>query len=348
MRNGRRAPAGALVACLLALLSLGACSDDEATPTAAESPAQEPSASEPDPICPLTGEDPPPGVSLEREAIAIKVENSEASRPQSGLEDADLVFEEIVEGGITRFMAVYHCGDAKKVGPVRSARFDDPKIALPFTNVIAYSGSNAIVDKELKQRKMLLLNELNGANAFFRVPPGVLDVHNLFASVARLRAAAKGPRVDAPKSVFEFGPMAKGSKKARRVTVHFNASNTVEYRWKGGVWKRWEAGAPFRSATGGQIGVPNVLVQQVEVNNSKKIVDPAGNPSPDIALEGKGTVWLFRDGRVVKGTWRMKKAGDPPVYRTKKGDPFVFDEGPIWVELVPSTKGEVKGSIDFR
>jgi hypothetical protein len=347
MRRGRGAPA-AILACLLIAVASAACSDDDPAPAAAERPASEPSQPEPDPVCPLTGEEPPKGVSLEREAIAVKVENSEASRPQSGLEDADVVFEEIVEGGITRFMAVYHCGDAKKVGPVRSARFDDPKIALPFTNVIAYSGSNKIVDAELKKKKMVRLNELNESNAFFRVPPGVLDVHNLFTNVARLRAAAKGPRVHAPKNAFEFGRLDKGAKRARRVTVHFNASNAVEYRWRGGLWKRWEAGAPFRSATAGQIGVPNVLVQQVEVNNSKKIVDPAGNPSPDIALEGKGTVWLLRDGRVIKGTWRVSKTGDAPVYRTRKGDPLLFDVGPIWVELVPSRKGEVKGSVDIR
>ena len=132
----------ALVAGLVAVsVVAGACSgDDEGTEAA---PQSDPS---PTPLttCPLTGEDPGRRVDLTRPAVAIKVENSPQARPQSGLEDADVVFEEIVEGGITRFLVLFHCHDSKQVGPVRSARFDDPKIAKVFTRAIAFSGANAI------------------------------------------------------------------------------------------------------------------------------------------------------------------------------------------------------------
>jgi hypothetical protein len=339
---------GIALAALLLALVLAACSD-EAVPTAAQdAPSASPKATE-EPTCPLTGEEVPPGIDVERAAVAVKVENSEEARPQSGLEHADLVYEEIVEGGITRFMAVYHCGTSKKVGPVRSARFDDPKIALPFTRVLAYSGSNKIVERELRRAKIIALNELNAGSAFFRIPPGQIAVHNLFANIDKLRAEAKGRKLEPPSSkAFEFGEAPAAAKRARAVTVNFNARNVIQYRWKGGSWKRWEAGAPFRSASGRQIGVPNVLVQQVEVNNSKTIVDSAGNPSPDIALQGKGRAWLLRDGRVIKGTWRIAKDGRAASFRRRGGAPFVFDKGPIWVELVPSPKGAVKGSVAVR
>jgi hypothetical protein len=328
-------------------LLLAGCSDDEPAATSATE-RKEPRAPE-DAVCPLTGEEPPRGVDVDRPAVAVKIENSREARPQSGLEHADLVYEEIVEGGITRFMAIYHCHDTKRAGPVRSARFDDPKIALPFTRVLAFSGANAIVAKELRRAGIVALDELNSNDAFFRVPPGTLDIHNLFANVPKLRAEVPEARRKAPRAgVFEFGPLPDGAKRARAVAINFNASNTIEYRWRSGAWKRWEAGSRFAAAGGGQIGVPNVLVQQVEVNNSRRIVDAAGNPSPDITLQGRGKAWLLRDGRVITGVWKIRKKGRAATFETRAGDPFVFDKGPIWIELVPSSKGEVRGSVKIR
>ncbi|MFN2491105.1 MAG: DUF3048 domain-containing protein [Actinomycetota bacterium] len=337
-----------VVVVVLCALVIAACSDDDSPSANVGEPAEQ-AAEKEEPVCPLTGEEVPRGVEVERAAVAVKIENSREARPQSGLEDADLVYEEIVEGGITRFMAIFHCGDSERAGPVRSARFDDPKIALAFTRIIGYSGANSIVEGELRQNKMAAINELNGGDAFFRIPPGTLEIHNLFADVSKVRAEAPRSKRKAPRrGVFEFGEPPPDAKKVRSVTVHFTASNSIEYRWKGGEWKRWEAGEPFMTKAGAQIGVPNVVVQQVEVDNSRKIVDPAGNPSPDISLEGRGKAWLFRDGRVLKGEWKIAKAGRPALFTTRGGKPFSFDVGAIWVELVPSSKGEVKGSVTVR
>lgn len=294
----------------------------------------------------MTGEVPPKGVALDRPAVAVKIENSPLARPQSGLEDADLVFEEIVEGGITRFMAIYHCGRSDDAGPVRSARFDDPKIARAFTRVLAYSGSNGLVDKELQKRNMVLLNELNQRGAFYRVPPGAILVHNLFVRTEVLRNDPRVKKVDPPEvDVFKFGDVQDSAKKARRVRINFNSSITIEYKWAGGAWKRFEDG-PFMTKAGQQLAVPNVLIQQVDVTSSRRLVDSAGNPSPKLELKGKGRALLFRDGRVIKGTWQMKDGR--PYYRTTSGEDFVFAPGSIWVELVPSKKGSVKGSFSFN
>lgn len=321
-----------------------ACTEDEPTLPAAPKPTPTP-----DPVCPLTGKEIPKGVDIDRAAVALKVENSSAARPQSGLEDADVVYEEIVEGGITRFMAIYHCKDSKKVGPVRSARFDDPKIAKPYTRILAFSGGNSIVERELTRQKMVALQENDGGGSLYRVPPGVLELHNLYGDTAKIRKLppskkARGPKTD----LFEFGPVPESAKKARRVTLHFTASNTIEYRWKSGAWARWEAGNPFRSVTDGQIAVPNLLIQEVKVSNSPKITDSAGNPSPDINLTGSGKALLFRDGKVLKGTWKIKKEGNATVFTTKGKEPFVFAKGPIWIELVPTKKGPIKGSVAYK
>lgn len=333
------------VAVAVILLVLGACSGSEPAPPAPTKSAQRTPEPKPE-RCPLTGVEPPRGVDLDRPAVAVKIENSPQARPQHGLQSADIVFEEIVEGGITRFMAIYHCGSSKDAGPVRSARFDDPKIARPFTRVIAFSGSNELVNKELEDRNMIILNEINQRGAFFRVPPGVLLVHNLFVRTERLRNDKRVRRAaPPPDDVFTFGDVQRGAERARKVRVNFNASTTIEYRYRGGAWKRFEGG-PFLTNIGTQIAVPNVLVQEVDVHNSKRLLDSAGNPSPMIDLKGKGRAWLFRDGRVIKGTWKMKYGR--PHYRTRSGDDLVFAPGRIWIELVPSKKGEIKGAIAFN
>jgi hypothetical protein len=332
--------------CALILVAVACGGDEPSEPEASEPvPPQSPT---PDPTCPMTGAIPEHPSDLTKPAVAVKIENSPESRPQSGLEDADIVFEEIVEGGITRFMAIYHCGVTDQAGPVRSARFDDPKLALPFTQVLAFSGANAIVERELTDQGIIPLDEDSAAGALFRDPPGSLDVHSLYANVTDLKKAARRQKVEAPATdMFTFGELQDGAKKARTVTVHFRATNTIEYKWEGGSWKRYEAGVAFMSASGSQISIPNLVIMQVDVNNSQTIVDVAGNPSPDIDLLSKGKALLFRDGQVVKGGWSMADAGEPPVFETKDGTPFVFAEGPIWIELVPSKKGTVKGSFAF-
>src|SRR5918992_114673 len=343
MKGRRRCAA---LAAALALLA--ACSGGDADQVPQAAPNERAKPAEPE-VCPLTGEDPPRGVDLDRAAVAVKIENSREARPQSGLEDADLVYEEIVEGGITRFMAFYHCGDSDRAGPVRSPRLDDPKIARPITRVLGFSGANAIVERELDRKKMVALNELNTSNnAFFRVPPGSQDIHSLFVDVSKLRAAAPDAKLDAPREPFRFGALPRAAKRARSAVVHFSASNEISYRYRGGMWKRWEDGDRFMTRRGRQIAVPNVLIQQVEVNNSKSLVDPAGNPSPDIALKGSGKAWLLRDGRVLKGRWKIAREGAAATFTTAGGEPFRFAVGPIWVELVPSPKGDVKGSVAIK
>ena len=330
---------------LVVTLLLAGC-DSKDQPEAAPTATLEATPPAAEPLCPLTGRAPLPGVDLARPAVAVKIENSPQARPQHGLDKADVVFEELVEGGITRFMAIYHCGSSSDAGPVRSARFDDPKLALPFTRVLAYSGSNGLVNRQLEKRKMVTLNELNQASAFFRVPPGTILVHNLFVRTEKLRDDPRVRRVKAPaEDLFEFGDVQDGGQRARRIRINFNASITIEYRYKNGEYERFEGG-PFMTNTGKQISVPNVLIQEVKISNSRRLVDIAGNPSPVLDLTGKARALLFRDGKVIKGTWHRNKGRFN--YRTKKGEDFVFARGPIWIELVPSPKGQVKGSFSYN
>jgi Protein of unknown function (DUF3048) N-terminal domain/Protein of unknown function (DUF3048) C-terminal domain len=316
-----------------------------ADPAKGDAPREGRSSEQPPPRC-LDGH-PRPKRFWDRPAVAVKVENSPAARPQSGLEDADVVLEEIVEGGITRFLAIYDCGDNRRVGPVRSARVDDGSLARPFTRVLAYSGANRPVEKALAKSQMIRRTELDSP-AFHRVPPGSADIHSLTLDTKQLRRTLKSTKARAPRgTIFERGKRRRG-KRVRVVRINFTSSNTIEYRWRGGLWRRYEAGEAFRTRSGGSISIPNLVVQRVEVDRSQKIVDAAGNPSPDIKLAGRGKALLFRDGTMMRGSWVRQRLDRPPRFLLSTGRPMPLDVGPVWVELLPSRMGEVKGSLDFR
>jgi Protein of unknown function (DUF3048) N-terminal domain/Protein of unknown function (DUF3048) C-terminal domain len=340
-----------LIAAAAALL-LGACSGSGGSevPASALKDGTSSGARDFEPTtCPLTGAKPKSDVELDRPAVAIKIEDDPAARPQSGLEDADLVFEERVEGGITRFLVLYHCADSSHAGPVRSGRFDDPKLAGPFTRLLAASGSNSIVEREMKKRGMIYKDE-DSTTALFRDPPGSGEIHSLFANTKKLRKIAARKKLKPPTyDVFKFGALEGNHKKVKKVTINFTDNNLIEYQWSSRGWKRFEAGQPFMAAAGDQIAVSNLVIQQVRVDNSAHLVDVAGNPSPEITLaNSSGRLLLFRDGAVVRGTWKLGDPGEPPVYETAAGDPMTFDTGPIWIELVPSSKGDVKGKFSFK
>ena len=144
--------------------------------------------SKPPPTCPLTGKPAPGGKVPQRPVLAVKVENTPDAYPLAGLQSADVVYEELVEGGITRFMALYQCKDAKKVGPVRSARTTDPKVLIQYDPhaVIAYSGGQLAVVNDVKRSGLVSFDESTGGDAFWRDDTRY-EPHNLFLNTAKLR-----------------------------------------------------------------------------------------------------------------------------------------------------------------
>jgi hypothetical protein len=299
--------------------------------------------------CPLTDEEPRDEAVADRPALAVKIENNPIAYPLSGLEDAEIVYEELVEGGITRFMAIYHCTDSPQAGPVRSARLVDPAIMKPYTSILAFAGANDIVGQALDEAELVLLTE--GTSGFERVPrEGITSEHTLYLDTKTVRRQGEKEFEDAPPEAFKFGSLPdQGTKRARSISIEFSAATLVRYEWEGERWLRFDREQALTDDAGEQIAVDNVVIEEHDIALSTEIVDTAGNPSVEITDQtGSGRAVLFRDGRAIPGTWTREDIEDPATFETKDGTEMEFKRGTTWIELVPSQQGEVKGSFDYE
>ena len=297
-------------------------------------------AEPPPPSCPLTGQPAPHGEVPARPALAIKVENLPDARPQAGLDRADVVYEEPVEGGITRFIVVYQCHDAARVGPVRSGRTTDPKVLVQFGRpVMGYAGGQAPVVRAIDQAGLIDENYNIAISAYTRDDTRPAP-HNLYTSTRSLWKAAKATE-GAPHPVFSYDPEVAGpSRKARTVHLPFSSYSDVYWTWsrREGAWLRSHGTVPHVLEDGTQVRAANVVVMQVQVRTGP-IVDAAGNHSPEVELTGSGKAYVFRDGRMIVGRWERARLKDVTTFVTKAGTEIALAPGVTWVELLPSTIG---------
>ncbi len=301
-----------------------------------------------DPECQLTGEAPRKESALEKPAVGVKIENNPSAYPLSGLEDADVVYEEQVEGGLTRFLAIYHCTDTDQAGPVRSSREIDPPIVSPYTRILAAAGGNPGVRANLEEFDIILIDESGAGEAMFRATrPGITFEHTLYGDTKALRKIGQKKFKDAPRDdIFEFGDAPEGGKKTKTIDINFGNS-LLSFEWKEEKWYRSDDGAPLIMESGDQLGFDNVIIEEHIVNLSTQFSDVLGTASPVIDdVTGDGRAFLFRDGRMFAGTWTRESEDDPVRFETKNGDAFVLTPGNTIIELLPNQQGEVKGSFE--
>lgn len=311
-----------------------------------------PGISKPPPsTCQLSGRKPHSRSLLSRPALAVKVENNPEAYPLSGLDKAEVVNEELVEGGITRFMAIYGCTDADPVGPVRSSREIDPAIMEPITRILAAAGGNAQVRKILRKYHVDLIDEEAAGSAMFRRSrPGYSSEHTLYGNTVKLRKIGEKKYSDPPPSdVFEFGPPPSGkSQKATSISINFSHAETIQYRYSHGRYLRSDYGHPLKMENGHQLAPNNVLIEE-HIYNLSKITDVAGAHSTHIAdPTGAGKAVLFRDGRAYFGKWSRDSIDGVTSFKLRNGDNMVLHTGQTVIELVPNQKGQLKGSFSYR
>jgi hypothetical protein len=307
-------------------------------------------AKAPPPTCPLTGKPTKGGKPAPHHPVlAVKVENTPEAYPLAGLDKADIVYEEVVEGGITRFAAVFDCSSAPRVGPVRSARTTDPKILLQFGSrpLLGFSGASGQVLHLVKQAGVVEMVEGGPAAAFARDDSRLVP-HNLFTDTAKLWAA--GTRLAkhdaAPRPVFTYSSTVPSpNRKGRSATIVFSGLATAQWRWQGGRYVRYVDGSPMKLEDGAMVATDNVVIQQVKTTQST-LHDVLGYPSPEVSMIGTGKAWVLRDGKLIQGTWSRGTMRDVTTFTTKSGDPIDLRPGTTYVELAPT--GMFNATIAFN
>lgn len=307
------------------------------TPSASASPTPSPSLS-PTPTgrYPLTGE-PTDRPRTGEPVLAVKVDNARAAFPQAGLDRADIVYEELVEGGVTRFLALFHSEIPDVVGPVRSARLVDAHVLSPYHPVLAYSGARAEVEQAIGGTDAIGLVVDRGDSTFFP-ERGRSSPHNLMAdTTAVLRRGADRPEVDPASSGLVHGPASEEGEVGFEVSIRMSGSQVTswEYDDDGGVYRRFSNGNPFVVTGTGRVGAANVVVVLTDVG-AGGCCDSADKPYVEPRLTGSGEAVVLRDGRRFEATWSKASTDDHLVLRDGDGEDLPMAPGPTWIHLAPT------------
>ncbi|WP_231487006.1 DUF3048 domain-containing protein [Candidatus Blastococcus massiliensis] len=294
---------------------------------------------------PLTGV--PAEAPPERPALAVKIENSTAARPQTGLNSADMVWEQVVEGGITRFVAVFHSSPPPEIGPIRSVRPMDAAIAGPLRGLFAFSGGGPDFVRAIADTGMQVLSQDAGAAGFFRSSNRSAP-HNVYADPAALLAQADAAHLAAPPAQFQFVPVGSPPtafvQGAPTASLQLKLSGTGRPTWTWGpaeaAWLRSEGTTPATEADGARVRTNNVVVLRVDVVNTP-YRDPAGNPVPETRMVGSGEALVASAGSTIAATWTKASETAPVVLTGPDGLPVQLAPGNTWVELVPRATGSV-------
>ncbi|HEV7865132.1 MAG TPA: DUF3048 domain-containing protein [Acidimicrobiia bacterium] len=289
------------------------------------------------PLAPLTGLADPSAATTSRPSIAVKIDNAPEARPQSGLDVADVVYEEVVEGGVTRFIAVFHSQAPPVAGPVRSVRPMDPSVLSAYHGLVAYSGGIPAFVSLMRKAPVQDVNVDMATDAYTwdksRSAP-----HNEYVSPAKLWPKAKGDNADPPKAMFDYRSAGEafGDAVATHVSIPYSPRASATYDWDAasGTWKRGENGTPHLAASGAQIAPQNVVVQFVSLH-SLDYVDQSGTKVVESTVIGKGDAWIISAGRVTKGRWSKDSATAPTRFTDLTGNPVKLTPGRTWVHFAP-------------
>lgn len=296
------------------------------TSTPAPKPTPKPAAK----VNPLTGIGAPPGGPV----IGVKVDDTANGRPPIGLEKADVIYIEQVEGGLTRMLAVF-ATHKPTVEPVRSVRASDCELLRQYGRVILVASGGGGQSLPTLDRSGLVgvINDRGGAGFsrdYNRVAP-----YNLSSDLAAVSRLVKG---EGSRDVgFTWSKTDARLAKARAgLAVHATVGSTpVTYEWNTRLQRyvRMIDGSALTAASGTPISTANVLLQFGQVRADPTDVDVMGNVSHYTKTVGNGRVVLFRDGKRIDGKWSRPRADAPTRYTDMYGKPLLFELGGVNVIL---------------
>jgi hypothetical protein len=342
----------AVIVVIIAVVAFAGGGDDEpierATTTSTESTTTTSTTVPVEPGYPLTGQPIDDPARAQRPVLAVKIDNAQprtgrGGRPQAGINQADVVFEEMVEGSVTRFLALYHSQDADTVGPVRSARTTDLLLMEPLNRpLFAWSGANAGVVGQVRGAGVVDVGLDANSGAYNRAGDRPAP-YNLMTSTGALYSAAGGEERPPP-ALFSYRPadVEPTGESATGVRIVFGdgpGSAPVDYEWDGAGWARSQRDTPHVDATDTRVAPPNVIVQftpYVEV----QCCDASGFPIVEAELVGEGDAWVMSAGRLIQARWSRPGIGDVTTYTTADGEPVLLTPGPTWVAIAPPGSAE--------
>ncbi|MFI1564894.1 DUF3048 domain-containing protein [Streptomyces sp. NPDC020490] len=267
--------------------------------------------------------------------LAVKIDNAPAARPHTGLDSADVVYAEQVEGGLSRLMAVYASRLPKAVGPVRSARESDLELLGQFDDpLLAFSGAQHKLLPLIDKAPLTPETPDEAPNAYFRGTDRSAP-HNLYLRPGRLLSAAPGP--GALTTGFRYGAAPEGGRPESSRTVRYPAARFT-FSWSASR-HRWLVsmdGTPAVTTAGERVAPATVVVQYVKVRPSA-FRDFLGNNTPYTETVGSGKAQVLRDGRVYDVGWTRERAGDGTRFTTADGSQVGFARGQVWVVFAKAT-----------
>ncbi len=267
-----------------------------------------------------------------RPVMAI-IDNNESANPQAGLDKASIVYEFPVEGGITRFLALFYDKLPHRIGPVRSARTYLIEKAYEYSAVLMHSGASPQGYELLAFRNMFTFDEFYHSFLYWREDEREAP-HNLFTGWPYLQNhLAEVPYKNfAPRFPFLAMNVFADSMDGRgcEIEINFSGNNKVLYRYQiwDGYYKRYVNDQIHVTDANEPLNIDNLVIQFVE----SSVVDKEGRL--DIPLVGSGQAIVFRDGIAIEGTW-LKVGPGWTSYLDSRGRLIGFNPGATWIEIVP-------------
>ncbi len=332
MRQSRPLARRLILALVVVLALVGSSCSRSKKNASAPGAVTAPPTTVPPPTFPLTGRLASDQALLNRAAVTVKIDNNSASRPQAGLDKADLIYEEFTEG-ITRFVVVFHSQDADPVGPVRSVRPADPVIIYPVGGVFAFSGGSPAIRALVPGAPVTAVDE--NATDVLKRRSGRAAPHNLYTNipglVGKAPAGAKAPPKFADFLTQGQPFAAAGAVPATHMDFRPAPALSAAYDWDAasGTWKRMTDGSPASLEGGGQIAPANVIVQFTPYS---QFAADSKVQYPEVV--GSGEAWVFAAGQLVKGRWSKPDPAAVTAWTDTNGAPIVLPPGQTFVHLV--------------
>jgi hypothetical protein len=266
--------------------------------------------------------------------LAVKIDNIVYARPQTGLRSADIVYVIPVEGGLTRFLAVFSSHIPPVIGPVRSARQSDLDVLRQFGRpAFAWSGATPHLVPFIERAPVVDLYALL-VGGYYRGQNRVAP-YNLYANTKQLLREA--PHASKARDIgFRFGSLPAGGRAVRSYSVKYPEASYT-FRWSASArrWLTWIDGAPAAATEGGQLGGSTVIVQYTQISTSR--FEEYGGRPPYAKSVGSGRAVILRDGRAYTVRWSRPTMNGGTTYTLPDGKRMLFAPGQVWVVLAPDS-----------